>query len=87
MGSSKVWQCLKRYTISDVLADRLKSSRFDVPDIIDHVTHCFDETTKRLFKSLDEVSYIQFGSPAETQAGLGIQRGKMKLAGFVPLHP
>ena len=68
-------------------ADRLKSSKFDVPDIIDHVTHCFDETTKRLFKSLDEVSYIQFGSPAETQAGLGIQRGKMKLSGFVPLHP
>ena len=65
--------------------DRLKSSRFDAPEIINHITHCFDETTKRLFKSLDEVSYIQFGSPVETDAGLGIQRGKMKLSGFIPL--
>lgn len=62
---------------------RLKSSRFDVPDIINHITHCFDETTKRLFKSLDDASYIQFGSPVETEADLGIQRGKMKLSGFV----
>jgi len=65
--------------------DRLKSSRFDVPEIINHITHCFDETTKRLFKSLDEVSYIQFGSPAETETNLRIQRGKMKLSGFAPL--
>ena len=67
--------------------DRLKSSRFDAPDIINHITHCFDETTKRLFKSLDEVSYIQFGSPAEKEADLGIQRGKMRLSGFVLLLP
>lgn len=67
--------------------DRLKSSRFDVPDIVNHITCCFDETTKRLFKSLDEVSYIPFGSPAETEADLNIQRGKMKLSGFVPLLP
>jgi len=66
---------------------RLKLSRFDAPEIINHITHCFDETTKRLFKSLDDVSYIQFGSPAETEAGLGIQRGKMKLSGFVSPPP
>ena len=67
--------------------DRLKLSKFDVSEIISHITCCFDETTKRLFKSLDEISYIQFGSPAETEAGLGVQRGKMKLSGFVPLLP
>lgn len=64
-------------------ADRLKSTRFDLPDIIDHITQCFDESTKRLFRSLDEASYIQFGSPFETEVNLGIQRGKMKLSGFV----
>jgi hypothetical protein len=64
-------------------ADRLKSSRFDLPDIIDHITQCFDGGTKRLFRSLNEASYIQFGSPFETEVGLGIQRGKMKLSGFV----
>ena len=68
-------------------ADRLELSRFDVPDIINHITHCFDDTTKRLFKSLDETSYILFGSPAETEASLNIQRGKMKLSGFVPSLP
>ena len=68
------------------LVERLKISRFDLPEIIDHVTNCFDESTKRLFKTPDEASYIQFGSPAETQEALGIQRGKMKLSGFVLLH-
>ncbi|KAF9650947.1 hypothetical protein BDM02DRAFT_3092037, partial [Thelephora ganbajun] len=65
----------------EFIENRLKSSRFDVPEIINHITQCFDETTKRLFKSLDGISYIQFGSPAETEPGLGIQRGRMKLSG------
>ena len=68
-------------------ADRLELSRFDVPDIINHITSCFDNTTKRLFKSLDDTSYILFGSPIETAPDLGIQRGKMRLSGFVPPLP
>ena len=64
--------------------DRLKFSRFDNADIINHITQCFDESTKRLFNSSDEVSYIPFGSPLETAANLGISRGKMKLSGSVP---
>lgn len=63
--------------------DRLKSSRFGLTDIINHITQCFDESTKRLFNSSDEVSYIQFGSPLEKAPSLGIQRGKMKLSGSV----
>ena len=63
--------------------DRLRSSRFDDHDILDHITQCFDESAKRLFKSLDDTSYIQFGSPFETEVILGIQRGKMKLSGSV----
>ncbi|KAF9783709.1 hypothetical protein BJ322DRAFT_1066702 [Thelephora terrestris] len=65
----------------EFIKDRLKNSRFDSEDIVSHITQCFDETTKRLFKSSDDINYIQFGSPFETEPSLGIQRGKMKLSG------
>lgn len=85
MNLSKARNRLEDFRFLTLQADRLKYSRFDSEDVINHITQCFDESTKRLFKMSDEFSYIQFGTPLETAPALGIERGKMKLSRSVLL--
>lgn len=43
----------------------------------------FDESTKRTFRSVDEMSLIQFGSVSDRDDKCGIRAGKLKLSGYV----
>lgn len=46
-------------------AEKLKHSKYNTPDAIDHITRRFDETTKRLFRDRHDLQFIPFGSPLD----------------------
>ena len=60
---------------------KLRSSRFDTPEEIAHITNCFDATTKRMFKDIDEPVHVKFGSPRDKDPARGIRGGMLKLSG------
>ncbi|KAL5486031.1 hypothetical protein ACEPAI_7075 [Sanghuangporus weigelae] len=63
------------------LEEKLRTSKYGEPDILDHITKRFDETTKRLFRDKKEPQYIQFGSPLDKDSRVGIRSGQLKLLG------
>ncbi|KJA20620.1 hypothetical protein HYPSUDRAFT_141909 [Hypholoma sublateritium FD-334 SS-4] len=61
----------------------LQSYLADSPyvDDIDHITRCFDKTTKPRFRDAKEPQYIKFGSIRDNDASVNIRSGQLKLQG------
>ena len=59
--------------------DLLKGSSF--ADDLDHITNCFDRTTKPRFRSIKDPQYIRFGSARDNDSKCGIRFGQLKIAG------
>ncbi|KAG6918266.1 hypothetical protein DXG01_015640 [Tephrocybe rancida] len=57
----------------------LEDSKFS--DDVDHITRCFDTTTKLRFRNINEPQYIKFGSARDKDISLGIRAGQLKLQG------
>lgn len=60
---------------------KLKNSNYGTPDTVDHITKRFDETTKRLFRGINETQYVPFGSPLDKDPSVGIRSGQLKVTG------
>ncbi|KAJ7137618.1 hypothetical protein C8R43DRAFT_1089388 [Mycena crocata] len=50
---------------------------------VEHISDCFDKTTKLRFRSTDEWSYIKFGRPRDRDESLNITNGQLKLSSGV----
>ncbi|KIM40826.1 hypothetical protein M413DRAFT_27963 [Hebeloma cylindrosporum] len=66
---------LARAFLRQFLAD----SQF-LPDL-DHITECFDKTTKLRFRNSAEDQYTRFGGPRDNDPECNIQFGQLKLIG------
>ena len=61
--------------------DKLYSSHYGSPDDIDHITDCFDKSTKLTFAGSDRDAYVRFGTARDTQPSFDIKFGQLKLEG------
>ncbi|KAF8058639.1 hypothetical protein FPV67DRAFT_511804 [Lyophyllum atratum] len=61
------------------LEELLGDSKF--ADDVDHITRCFDKTTKLRFRNSAEPQFIKFGSARDKDLALGIRSGQLKLKG------
>ncbi|KAF9527254.1 hypothetical protein CPB83DRAFT_936155 [Crepidotus variabilis] len=52
-------------------------------DDLDHITDCFDKTTKPRFRVEQDPQYIKFGSTRDNDKDVDIRFGQMKIAGTV----
>jgi hypothetical protein len=59
----------------------LKGSSF--VDDLDHITSCFDKTTKLRFSKPDDPQYIKFGSTRDNDIPRNVRFGQLKLDGYV----
>ncbi|KAF8885939.1 hypothetical protein BD779DRAFT_1471330 [Infundibulicybe gibba] len=50
-------------------------------DDTDHITECFDKSTKLQFKNVDDPAFIKFGTPRDRDADLGVRSGQLRLGG------
>ncbi|KAF8885943.1 hypothetical protein BD779DRAFT_1441940 [Infundibulicybe gibba] len=74
MGSITVTQNAHTF-IQDLLDD----SKY--ADVVDHITECFDKSTKLRFKGADDPAFIKFGTPKDRDVDLGIRSGQLRLKG------
>ncbi|KAF9523664.1 hypothetical protein CPB83DRAFT_862443 [Crepidotus variabilis] len=63
----------------DFLRKTLSESPF--LDDLDHITACFDKTTKTRFRNAEDPQYVKFGSARDNDADVQIRFGQMRLAG------
>lgn len=63
----------------DSCIDLLNGSQFAAD--LNHITDCFDRTTKPRFSSDQEPQYVRFGSRRDDDLKCGIRFGQLKLAG------
>ena len=68
--------CLKTLRLLGLLED----SPFQ--EDIEHITRCFDKTTKPRFRDVDEPQYVKFGSTRDNDPTCNIRFGQLKLAGL-----
>jgi len=66
---------ISKLTRSDLLQD----SQF-IADL-DHITDCFDKSTKLRFRNSAEDQYTKFGGPRDNDRNCNIQFGQLKLMG------
>lgn len=52
-------------------------------DDLEHITRCFDKTTKPRFRSASEPQYVRFGSVRDNDPTVNIRSGQLKLQGSV----
>ncbi|KAF9526174.1 hypothetical protein CPB83DRAFT_885041 [Crepidotus variabilis] len=50
-------------------------------DDLEHITSCFDKTTKVRFRNDQDLQFIKFGSSRDNDANVGIRFGQIKLPG------
>jgi hypothetical protein len=65
------------------ISDKLRGSKFGDPPDVDHMTECFDKSTKLTFRNSEEPSYIRFGTARDRDLSFDIRSGQMKLPGCV----
>lgn len=65
------------------IADLLLEYLFESPylDDIEHIIHCFDNTTKPRFRDADVIQFVKFGSIRDNDATVNIRSGQLKLQG------
>ncbi|KAG5633528.1 hypothetical protein DXG03_007235, partial [Asterophora parasitica] len=57
----------------------LNDSKF--AEDVDHITNCFDKTTKLRFRNSSEPQYVKFGGARDKNLALGIRSGQLRLDG------
>lgn len=67
------------FKAKDFMKDLLTDSTFI--DDLDHITECFDKTTKPRFRNADDPQYIKFGGTRDNDPSCGIRFGQLKIAG------
>jgi hypothetical protein len=65
------------------MEEKLQGCRFSEPEDIQHITACFDKSTKLSFRRIDEPSYVKFGTARDLDVNFNIRFGQLKLAGWV----
>ncbi|KAI0656117.1 hypothetical protein C8Q70DRAFT_1056983 [Cubamyces menziesii] len=65
----------------EFLTERLAQSRFGNDEDIKSMLESFSKATKPIFRSVDEVSYIKFGSRGCNDPAVNIRRGQLMLTG------
>jgi hypothetical protein len=50
-------------------------------DDLDHISDCFDKTTKPRFRNSVDPQYVKFGSARDNDLDCGIRFGQLKLTG------
>ena len=70
---------LSAFCPKDCRADLLIDSPFI--DDLDHITECFDKTTKPRFRNEADPQYIKFGGTRDNDQNCGIRFGQLKIAG------
>ena len=63
--------------------DKLKDSNYGTRQDINQMAKVFDKTTKLSFRSEVDTGYIQFGSLRDKDMSVGINRGQLKIPGWV----
>ncbi|KAF9523665.1 hypothetical protein CPB83DRAFT_657624 [Crepidotus variabilis] len=63
----------------DFIQKKLSDSPFI--DDLDHITSCFDKTTKTRFRKAEDPQYIKFGSARDNDPDVHVRFGQMRLAG------
>ncbi|KAF9047815.1 hypothetical protein BJ165DRAFT_1344346 [Panaeolus papilionaceus] len=48
---------------------------------VEHITKCFDQSTKLVFRNKEDWQYIKFGMPNDRESRLNIRHGQLKLPG------
>ncbi|KAF9465198.1 hypothetical protein BDZ94DRAFT_415086 [Collybia nuda] len=61
------------------LQDLLRGSKFS--EDVEHITSCFDKTTKLTFRNISEPQFVKFGSARDRDPKLNIRSGQLKLLG------
>jgi hypothetical protein len=61
--------------------DHLRDTRFE--DDVPHIVQLFDKGTKLSFRDDAIPHFVRFGPTRESDAGLDIRNGQIKLSGFV----
>lgn len=51
-------------------------------DDLDHISDCFDKSTKPRFRNSLDPQYVKFGSARDNDPGYGIRFGQLKLTGY-----
>ena len=69
--------------LTNLLADKLKGSKYGSDDDINEMVKIFDNRSKRIFRSETETMYIPFGRMSDRDPAYGIVGGKLKLTGYV----
>ncbi|KAG1804031.1 uncharacterized protein BJ212DRAFT_1571075 [Suillus subaureus] len=64
-----------------LLQEKLSSSRFGTPDVVQQMTDIFDNTTKLRFRNPEDSSYIKFGAVRDKDPQHDIRNGQLKLSG------
>jgi hypothetical protein len=63
------------------IVDKLRNSRYGVPDDVAHITDCFDKTTKLGFKDPSQPAFIRFGTTKDSDQTVDVRFGQLKLQG------
>ncbi|KAK1227388.1 hypothetical protein PQX77_009615 [Marasmius sp. AFHP31] len=65
------------------IESKLKDSKYGTRQDIVQMANVFDKTTKLSFRNEADTGYISFGSPRDRDLSVGINRGQMKIPGWV----
>ncbi|PPQ98997.1 hypothetical protein CVT24_003479 [Panaeolus cyanescens] len=57
----------------------LEGSKYS--NAVQHITKCFDQSTKLVFRNNEDWQYIKFGMPNDRESRLNIRHGQLKLPG------
>ncbi|KAH8110521.1 hypothetical protein DFH11DRAFT_1514250 [Phellopilus nigrolimitatus] len=75
-GSTSVTQRAEAF-----LKQKLKDSKYGADEFVDLIAKRFDETAKKVFRSVDDVCLVTFGTTADKDLDHNIRGGKMRLSG------
>ncbi|KAG8215044.1 hypothetical protein J3R82DRAFT_8453 [Butyriboletus roseoflavus] len=64
-----------------LLQKKLQGSRYSNPEMIDDITHTFDQTTKLHISNAEQPAYVKVGSVRENDPAHDIKAGKLRLLG------
>ena len=63
------------------MLEKLKGSKYGADEQIKQISDRFDETTKKTFRSSEDVCLIAFGTTMDKDVQYGIRSGKLKVPG------
>ena len=67
--------------LTRIHTDKLRDSIYGAKEHVKQIANCFDESTKKTFRTDNDVCLVPFGSLADKDPDHGIRSGKLKLTG------